>query len=108
MKNMREMMKQAQKMQKDMAKVQEELEAEEVEASAGGGAVKVVVTGSLSVKQIVIDPDAVEAGESEMLADMVLVAVNDGLTQAQELASRRMQEAAGPMAGMAGGGIPGL
>ena len=100
--NMQQLLKQAQKMQQDMAAAQEALKAETVESSAGGGMVKVVVTGDLDVKSITIDPEAVDPEDVELLQDMVLAAVNEGLRSAQELAASKM-------GGIAGGlGLPGL
>lgn len=106
MKNMRDIMKQAQKMQANMAKVQEELVNETVEASSGGGAVKVIASGNLEIREIRINPEAVDPDDVPFIEEMVLVAVNDALRQAQDLASRRMQDAAGPLGGM--GGMGGL
>jgi len=100
--NMNQMMKQAQKMQADMARVQEELKSEKVEASAGGGMVKVVMTGDLGVDRVVIDPAAIDPDDVGMLEDMVAAAVNEASRQAQELANRRMGEITGGM------NIPGL
>lgn len=96
------MMKQMKKMQADMARIQEELASEEVEASSGGGMVKAVVNGQQELRQIVIDREAVDPGDVEMLQDMIVVAVNEALRQSQELASKRM---GGLTAGL---GIPGL
>ncbi len=75
--NMNAMLKQVQKMQADMAKAQEELKNEVVEASAGGGMVTVKVSGDLEVKEIRIDPEAVDPEDVELLQDMVLAAVNE-------------------------------
>ena len=99
---MNQMMKQAQKMQADMARVQEELKNEKVEASAGGGMVKVVMTGDMSVDSVVIDPDAVDPDDVDMLQDMVAAAVNEAARQAQELANRRIGEVTGGL------NLPGL
>ncbi len=88
--NYQKMMKQVQKMQADMAKAQEELATEVVEASAGGGMVKAAVTGALEVKSITIDPAAVDPDDVDMLQDMILAAVNEALRMAQDLASQRM------------------
>jgi nucleoid-associated protein EbfC len=88
--NMQQMLKQVQKMQADMARAQEELAAAEVEASAGGGMVSVRVTGALVVKEIRIDPAAIDPDDPELLADTVLAAVNEGLRAAQELAAQKM------------------
>jgi len=90
MQNPMKMMQQVQKMQARMAKVQSELEAETVEASAGGGAVKAVLNGQQKVLSIEIDAEAAE--DVEMLQDMVVAAVNEALERSREVASRRMQE----------------
>ena len=103
--NMQQMMKQVQKMQADMAKAQEELKHESVEASAGGGMVTVKVSGELEVLELKIDPDAVDPEDVEMLQDMVLAAVNEGIRAAQERAEAKMGGIAG---GLGGGGLPGL
>src|ERR1035441_8891022 len=87
--NMQQMLKQVQKMQAEMARAQEELAAAEVEASAGGGMVTVIVTGALVVKEIRIDRAAIDPDDPELLADMVLAAVNEGVPPAQGLAARR-------------------
>ena len=84
------MMQQVQKMQARMSKVQSELEAETVEASAGGGAVKAVLNGQQKVISIEIDAEAAE--DVEMLQDLVVAAVNEALERSREVASRRMQE----------------
>jgi DNA-binding YbaB/EbfC family protein len=87
---MNQMLKQVQKMQADMMKAQEALASETVQASAGGGMVTVTITGDLVLKDIVIDPDAVDPEDVELLQDMVLAAVNEAIRQAQELAAKRM------------------
>ena len=81
----RNMMRQAQKQLAQLEKIQEELESLTVEGSAGGGAVKVVMTGKQMVESVTIEPDAAE--EVDLLQDMVLAAVNDASTKAQELAA---------------------
>jgi DNA-binding YbaB/EbfC family protein len=109
--NMQKMLKQVQKMQDDMARAQEELATAEVSASAGGGMVTVKVTGGLVVKEIKIDPQAIDPEDAELLEDMVLAAVNEGLRAAQELAAEKMGGATGGLdLGALGGGlgIPGL
>lgn len=110
--NMQQMMKQVQKMQADMEAAQEALKGEVVQASAGGGVVTVEVSGDMVVKAVRIDPDAVDPDDVEMLNDLVLAAVNEGIRAAQDLAAQRMAAAAGPLAGGMGGlgalGIPGL
>jgi DNA-binding YbaB/EbfC family protein len=88
--NMNQMLKQVQKMQADMMKAQEALASETVQASAGGGMVTVTITGDLVLKDIAIDPDAVDPEDVELLQDMVLAAVNESIRQAQELAAKRM------------------
>ena len=86
----RHMIKQAQQLQARLMKAQEELEAETVEASAGGGAVKVVATGKQTVQSISIDPAAVDPDDVELLQDMVLAAVNEALAKSQALAAERL------------------
>src|SRR5579875_3237790 len=104
--NMQQLLKQAQKMQEDMLAAQESLKDETVDASAGGGMVKVVVTGDLVVKSITVDPQAVDPEDVELLQDMVLAAVNEGLRSAQELAADKM---GGITGGLGGGlGLPGF
>jgi DNA-binding YbaB/EbfC family protein len=83
-------MKQAQQMQSEMVQAQEKLKDEVVEASAGGGMVKVKMGGDLTLREISIDPDAIDPEEAELLAEMVQAAVNEGLRAAQELASSKM------------------
>ena len=95
--NMQAMMKQVQKMQADMARAQEQLKDEEVTATAGGGMVTVRVSGDLVVKGIEIKPDATDPGDPELLQDMVLAAVNEGLRSAQELAASKMSGLTGGM-----------
>lgn len=91
------LMKQAQQMQAEMLEAQEKLKDEVVEASAGGGMVKVKMGGDMTLREIVIDPEAIDPEEAEMLQEMVQAAVNEGLRAAQELASSKM-------GGIAGGG----
>jgi nucleoid-associated protein EbfC len=97
------LMKQAQQMQSEMLQAQEQLKGEVVEASAGGGMVKVKMGGDLTLREISIDPEAVDPEEAEMLADMVQAAVSEALRGAQELASSKM---GGMMGGI--GGLPGM
>jgi DNA-binding YbaB/EbfC family protein len=110
MPNMQQMMAQVQKMQKDMELAQEELKNEVVEASAGGGMVTVKVSGALEVREVRIDPSAVDPEDAEILGDMVLAAVNEALRTAQQLAESKMGGAtAGLDLGALGGlGLPGL
>lgn len=102
--DMNALMKQAQQMQAQMLEAQEKLKDETVEASAGGGMVKVTMGGDMTLREIVIDPEAIDPEEAEMLAEMVQAAVNEGLRAAQELAGSKM----GGIPGLGGGGIPGL
>ena len=91
----RNMMKQAQKQLAQLQKIQEELETLTVEGTAGGGAVKVTMTGKQIVESVTIDPDAAE--EVELLQDMVLAAVNDAAAKAQEMAAQKMAVVTGGM-----------
>jgi DNA-binding YbaB/EbfC family protein len=96
------LMKQAQQMQTERRQAQEQLKAEIVEASAGGGMVKVKMGGDLTLREIAIDPDAIDPEEAEILAEMVQAAVNEARRAAPELAST-------PRGGSTGGlGLPGM
>ena len=109
--NMNQMLKQVQQMQAERMKAQEGLKNEIVEASAGGGMVTVKVSGELEIKDLVIDPEAVDPEDVEMLQDMVLAATNEALRSAQELAANKMQQATGGLGGpggLGGLGLPGL
>lgn len=98
----RRMLKQAQQLQKRMEQMQEELKTRTIDGSAGGGAVTVTVTGKMRLQSIAIDPDVVDPDDIDLLQDMVLAAVNDGLQKAEEMVS-------GEMASLTGGlKIPGL
>ena len=98
-------------MQADMAKAQEELKNEVVEASAGGGMVTVKITGDLEIRELRIDPEAVDPEDVELLQDMVLAAVNEAIRSAQELAAAKMGAATGGLGGpggLGGLGLPGF
>jgi DNA-binding YbaB/EbfC family protein len=97
------LLQQAQQMQAEMAKAQEELAAEIVEASAGGGMVTVKATGAGEITEIKIDPKAIDPDDPELLADMVLAAVNEALRAAQNLAESKLGGAVGGMGGALGG-----
>jgi DNA-binding YbaB/EbfC family protein len=99
------LMKQAQEMQEQMAKAQEELAGETVEASAGGGMVTVKATGALEITEIKISPEAIDPADPELLADTVQAAVNEALRSAQQLVEAKL---GGAMGGMQGLGLPGL
>ncbi|MEX2598459.1 MAG: YbaB/EbfC family nucleoid-associated protein [Dehalococcoidia bacterium] len=90
-------LKQAQQMQARLAKVQEELESETVEASVGGGVVKAVATGKQTIESVTIDKSVVDPEDVEILQDLVLAAVNEALAKSQELASERMAAITGGM-----------
>ena len=106
------LMKQAQAMQAEMMKAQEQLSEEVVEASAGGGMVKVKMSGDLKLLAITIDPEAIDPEEAELLSEMVQAAVNEAIRAAQELAASRMGGITGGLGGPGGGpgslGLPGL
>ncbi|MFZ5987828.1 MAG: YbaB/EbfC family nucleoid-associated protein [Bacillota bacterium] len=101
--NMGNLIKQAQKMQKDMEKLQQELQERTVEASAGGGAITVVATGKKEIKEINIKPEVVDPDDVEMLQDLILAAVNEALRKADEMVNGEMGKITGGL-----GGIPGL
>lgn len=102
MMNMQKMMKQVQKIQTDMAKAQEELALKTVEATAGGGMVKVVMNGHFEVVEIHLDKTVVDPDDIEMLQDLILLAVNEGVRKAQEMAANEMGKLTGGL------NIPGL
>ena len=109
MKDMQRMMREAQKMAAEMQKAQAELAGVEIEGSAGGGAVKAIVTGDQRVVRITIDPEVFEgapdADDIEMLGDTITAALNDALSNARDA----QEEAMGPFAGGLGGmGLPGM
>lgn len=104
--DMNALMKQAQEMQSQMEEAQASLKDETVEASAGGGMVKVVMSGDMELREITIDPEAVDPEEADMLGDMVLAAVNEALRSSQELANTKMGGITGGLGGP--GGMPGL
>jgi DNA-binding YbaB/EbfC family protein len=108
--NVQQMMAQVQKMQRDVVAAQEELRNEVVEASTGGGMVTVKVTGDLQVREVRIDPQAIDPDDAEILADMILAAVNEALRMAQELAERKLGGATGglDLGALGGLGLPGL
>jgi hypothetical protein len=86
----RNFLKQAQQLQAKLAKAQEELETQTVEASVGGGVIKVVATGKQTIESIAIDPSAVDPNDVEILQDLMLAAVNEALAQSQQLAQDRL------------------
>src|SRR3954471_10241388 len=110
--NLQQMLAQAQKMQEEMEQAQAALKEERVDASAGGGMIKVVATGDGRLESIEIAPDAVDPDDVELLQDMVLAAVNEALRAADELRDRKLGESQGgfdPMSALdALGGLGGL
>ena len=103
--DMNQMMRQVQQMQEEMAKAQESLKDEVVEASAGGGMVTVKVNGEMEVLELKIDKEAVDPDDVELLQDMVQAAVNEAVRAAQELAANKLGAVTGGLGGM---GLPGL
>jgi DNA-binding YbaB/EbfC family protein len=99
------LMKQAQQMQEQMSKAQEELAGEVVESSAGGGMVTVKANGALEILEIKISPEAIDPDDPELLADTVLAAVNEAIRSAQKLVETKL---GGALGGMQGLGLPGL
>ena len=95
-------MRQARELQKNMMKMQEELEKATVEASVGGGVVRVVVSGKMRVESLTIEPDVVSPDDVEMLQELVQAAVNEGIEEAQQMVSQRMGALTGGL------NIPGL
>jgi DNA-binding YbaB/EbfC family protein len=95
-------LRQAQQLQAKLAKAQEELGNMTVEATSGGGAVKVVIDGHQKVHSVEISPEAVEAGDVELLQDLILAAVNEAITKSQELVNKRLSSLTGGL------NIPGL
>ena len=100
--NMNNMMKQMQKMQKKIEEVQAVVDATELEATAGGGAIKVVVNGKKELLDIEIDPSVVDPEDVEMLQDLVIAAVNEGLRKAEDFAANEMKKVTGGL------NIPGM
>ena len=103
--DMNKLMQQAQQMQTEMAKAQEEIANETVEASAGGGMVRVKVSGALEVQEIKIDPAAIDPDDPELLEDTIVAAVNEAIRSAQGLMESRL---GGMMGGLGGLGLPGM
>jgi DNA-binding YbaB/EbfC family protein len=96
------LLKQAQEMQSRMAKIQEELAQKTVDGSAGGGMVRVTVNGQLALTAIKIDPTVINSEEKEMLEDLIMAAINDGMRKARDMASSEMSKITGGLK------IPGL
>lgn len=95
--NMANMMKKVQKLQADMAKLQEELKTRTLESTAGGGAIKIVVNGEKQIVSIKIDPSAVDPQDVEMLEDMIMAAVNEALKKVDDMMAQEMGKLTGGM-----------
>ena len=102
--NMNNLMKQAQKMQRQMEEAQKELEEKEVEAAAGGGAVKVKVSGKKEIVAVTIDPEVVDPDDIEMLEDLIMAATNEAFRKLDEESQSSMAKITGGMGGL--GGLP--
>ena len=100
--NQAAMMKQAQKMQQDLLKMQQQLEEQTYTAASGGGVVSATVSGKREVTQIVIDPEAVDPDDVEMLQDMIVAAVNEALRKAEEASNQSMSKITGSLGGLGG------
>ncbi len=100
--NQAAMMKQAQKMQQDLMKMQEDLETQTYTAASGGGVVKATVSGKREVTEILIDPEAVDPEDVEMLQDMVVAAVNEALRLAEDASAQSMSRITGGLGGLGG------
>lgn len=107
--NIGQITKMAQQLQQQVAQVQEELKETTLEVTAGGGAVRIVITGAQEVRSVTIDPSAVDPDEVDMLQDLVLSAVNEAIGRSKDLERQRMAGVAGGL-GLPGmpGGLPGL
>ena len=90
--NMNQILKQAQKMQADMLKTQEDIEAKEIEVTSGGGAITLVMTGKKRIKSIKIKPEVVDNDDVEMLEDLIMTAVNEGISKIEEVAENEMKK----------------
>lgn len=103
--NMQDLMRQAQKMQENVQKVQEEVGSAEFETSVGGGAVKVVINGKKEFKSIEISPAAVDPDDIEMLQDLILSAVNEAIRTAEETMEQEMAKVTGGLGNLGGFGF---
>lgn len=101
--NMNNIMKQAQKMQKQMVEMQESLNQKTLEMTSGGGAVKIVISGKKEIQSIKIDPEVVDPDDVEMLEDLILSAVNEAIRQADEMYTNEMGKITGGLGGLGGG-----
>jgi len=104
--NMNNMMKQVQRMQRQMEETTKELEEKQYEASAGGGAVKVTVSGKKEVLSVKLDPEVVDPDDIEMLEDLIMAATNEAFRQMETESSEAMSKLTGGLGGALGGGLP--
>ncbi len=104
--NMQNMLKQAQKMQEDMANLQADLEAREYDVAAGGGMVKIRIDGKKRILSMEIAPEIVDPDDIETLSDIIIAAVNEAIRRVEDTASEEMAKLTGPLG--LGGGIPGM
>ena len=98
--NQMQMMKQAQKMQQDLLKMQQEMEEKQYEATAGGGVITAVVSGKRELVRVTIDPEAVDPDDVEMLEDLIISAVNEAIRQVEEMYNAEMGRMTGGLGGM--------
>ncbi|NLY55847.1 MAG: YbaB/EbfC family nucleoid-associated protein [Firmicutes bacterium] len=105
--NIGKMMKQVQKLQEEMARVQNELKEKTVEGTAGGGVVKVVANGQYELVSVTIDPEVVDPEDVEMLQDLIVAAANDAMRRAHEMATNELAKVTGGLE-LPAGGFPGL
>ncbi|MCD6345533.1 MAG: YbaB/EbfC family nucleoid-associated protein [Chloroflexi bacterium] len=103
--NPAKLLRQVQKIQADVERVQTEAEKEVITVTAGGGAVEVTITGGMEIRSITLQPEVVDPEDVEMLQDLILAAVNEAIQKARDLMAERMSSITGGMGGM---GIPGL
>jgi len=100
--NMNSLMKQAQKMQRQMAEMQTELAEKTIEVSSGGGAVKLIINGEKQIQSLAISPDVVDPDDIEMLQDLIMTAVNEAIRQIEELREKQMAGLTGGVGGLGG------
>jgi len=100
--NMNQMMKQAQKMQQQIENTKAELDEKTLEVTAGGGAVRVVISGKKEIRELIISPDVVDPDDVEMLQDLVISAVNEAVRAADEMVNSRMAQITGGIGGLGG------
>ena len=98
--NMNNLMKQAQKMQRQMEEAQKELEEKEITAAAGGGAVEVTISGTKEITKIKLDPEVVDPDDIEMLEDLVMAAVNEAIRKMDEMSTQKMSKITGGLGGL--------